>query len=279
MKTITLDGDTYTVPSNWRELTPNQVLSLAKIYMQHKQLSHLKVVFALTLMGLQVKYSNPVTIGETKIYYVKHQSKRVYLLSIDQILSIISEFGWLFQSNYSPQGVQVYINPGLVVNPVRNLKVRFSSLRGPDDGLTGISFIEFMYAETFLYRYQKTTDPHWLNMFIATLWRPLRKGSTLPFNHDKLEQWAKRTARVKPHIAMAIMWYYEGCKHFISTQFPDVFGGGGSSKPTDPFKNYMDLTATLAKADPTKMEQVRQANLYDTLAGLQLMIKESEKRK
>ena len=279
MKTITLDGDTYTIPSNWRELTPEQVLMLAKIFNQNSQLSRLKIVFCLALMGLKLKYANPVTVDDEKMYYIQHSRKRVYLLGLEQIHSLIASVEWLFYNMDTPQGKQVSINPRLVSNPVKNLKIRFSTLRGPDDGLNRISFIEFMYAETFLYRYQRTNEHHWLAMFIATLWRPMRKGNVVPFDYDKVEQWAKRTAKVKPHIAMAIMWYYEGCKYFLSTQFPDVFIGGGTGKPTDPFKGYMDLTATLAAADPTKMEQVRQANLYDTLGALQQMIKQSKKRK
>lgn len=279
MITITLDGDAYTIPSNWRELTPEQVIMLARIFNQNSHLSRLKIVFCLALMGLKLKYSDPVTVGDDKMYYIQHSRKRVYLLSLEQIYSLITAVEWLFYNMDTPQGKQVSINPRLVFNPVKNLKIRFSTLRGPDDGLSKISFIEFVYAETFLYRYQKTKDQKWLAMFIATLWRPIRKGNVLPFDYDKLEQWSKRTIKVKPHIAMAIMWYYEGCKYFLGTQFADVFTGGGVGKAVDPFKGYMDLTTMLSGADPTKTELVRLANLYDTLGALQQMIKQSEKRK
>lgn len=230
-------------------------------------------------MGLKLKYADPVTIGDDKMYYIKHSRKRIYLLSLEQIHTIIAGVEWLFYNIDTPNGKQVSINPRLVFNPARNIKIRFAKLRGPEDGLGNISFYEFMHAETFLYRYNKTNDNQWLAMFIATLWRPMRKGTVLPFDYVKLERWAKRTVKVKPHVALAMVWYYEGCKYFLSTQFPDVFTGGGVGKPTDPFKGYMDLTATLAGADPTKMEAVRHANLYDTLGALQQMIKQSEKRK
>ena len=81
--------------------------------------------------------------------------------------------------------------------------------------------------------------------------------------------------RLRQHQITAMMWYYSACKRFLACKFPLVFAGGSRSS-ADPFHSFMLLTSNLAGADPTKMEQVRQASLYDTMTSLQQMLKQDK---
>lgn len=272
MRTVKLDSDSYTLPSRWQELTTNDIVTLAKLYLQSNNYVKLKVVFCLYLMGLRLKYANPVDIDGDKCYYIKHSNRRVYLLGLEQIHQIVSGVEWIFYNEDTPEGRRISINPRLTANPFRRLKVRFSTLVGPDDALGDISFLEFAFAETYLYRYAKSQNKHWLDMFIATLWRPVKNGNRVEFDQQKIEQWAKRTARIKPAVALAMQWYYAGCKYFLSRKYPKVFTPTGSGGSGDPFEGYMDLTGTLAKSDPTKFADVHNANLYFTLISLEQML-------
>lgn len=278
MKIVKLDSDLYYLPSTWKELTHDQVLFLAKLFLQDNSFIKLKVIYCLYLMGLNLKYANPVTVDGESLYYVKHSRKKVYLLSIEQIYSIVAGIDWLFPKLDTDESKQ--INPRLTANPIRDIKIRFSTFRGPDDALGNITYIEFMHAETYLYRFETTQDSKWLAMFIATLWRPMLKGTVLPFNQEKIERWAKRTAKVKPHIALAVKWYYTGCKHFLAKEFPKPFeGSAAEGKPKDPFKGYLQLATTLTSADATKTNDLMNTSLYFALSALNAMLEAHEKNK
>jgi hypothetical protein len=279
MKLVKLDRDLYSLASKWPELTNEQILFLAKLLLQDGSFTKLKVIYCLYLMGLNLKYSNPVYLNGEVLYYVKHSRTKVYLLSLEQIYTLVAGIEWIFYNQETPEGKQVSINPRLTANPVRDIKIRFTKLRGPDDALGNITYIEFMFAETYLYRYESTKDSKWLAMFIATLWRPLKKGTVEPFDQTKLERWAHRTARIKPHVAMTIRWYYSGCKYFLSLKYPRVFGGAGDGKPKDPFEGYMKLATTLSSADATKTNDLMYTSLYFALSALDVMIEASEKTK
>ncbi len=277
MRNIKLDNDSYTLQSKWSELTPKQVIDLAKIYLAGNGFIRLKVVYCLYLMGLRLKYSNPVMLDGKSLYYVKYNRKRVYLLSLEQIYSIVSCIEWIFYTEKTADGPKISINPRLIFNPAKQIKVYFTKLQGPDDGLGNISFMEFIHAETFLFRYNSTADPKWLAMFIATLWRPVKNGKLTEFDQSKVDRWAKRTAKIKPEVSLALTWYYQGCKFFLSNKFKRVFSGVGG-KATDPFEGFLNLTSTLAGADVTKMERVRASSLYDTLTALEQMLQAQEEQ-
>lgn len=278
MKTITIDNDTLTVPSRWGELTTDQVLTLAKLVGQNVSYFNISVRYCLYLLGLKPRLYPPIMVDGESLYYVKGRNKKnKYLLSTTQVHAIGKSFDWLFKRQYTENKVNIALNPLLTSNVVKDIKVRFSTLRGPEDVLGNISWAEFVFAETYLARYHKTNDPKWLAHFLATLWRPLCWGTVLPFSQAKVTQQAKRTIRVKPHIALAAIWYYEGCKAFLAREYPRPFGGGGASK-ADPFKGYMDLTVTLARADATKAEDVLNANLHFTLKSLDVMLQQNEKK-
>lgn len=217
--------------------------------------------------------------GES-LYYVKGRNKKnKYLLSTTQVHAIGKSFDWLFKRSYTENTVSIALNPLLTSNVVKDIKIRFSTLRGPEDVLGNISWAEFVFAETFLARYNTTGDPKWLAQFMATLWRPLRKGARISFDQSKVEQHARRTIRIKPHVALAAIWFYNGCKEFLSKEYPRPFSAAGGGKSRDPFKGYMDLTVTLARADATKAEKVLEANLHFTLKSLDMMIQANEKKK
>lgn len=271
MHNITIDSDNYSLKSKWSELTTDEVIGLANIYMSGNDYSRLKIVCCLYLLGLKLKYADPVLLDGKLLYYVKHSRKRVYLLSLEQMQCLITSVEWLFYNEHTPEGKKISINPRLTFNPVKKIKLCFTSLVGPDDFLGNITFTEFIHAETFLYRYNTTGDRSWLSKFMATLWRPIRKGKVVNFDQELIERWSWRTEKVKPDIALAIMWFYQGCKFYLSKKFPRVFMGS-TGKTTDPFDSFMDLTSTLAGADATKMDAVRSANLYDTLKALEQML-------
>lgn len=278
MRIVKIDNDSYTLPSKWQELSTSDMLMLARLYLQSNNYIKLKVGFCLYLMGLRLKYSNPVVVDDMNCYYVKHNKKSVYLLGLEQIYQLVAGIEWIFYNEETPEGHKISINPRFNFNPFPRLKVRYSILVGPDAALGNVTFLEFMFAETYLYRYGKTHNTKWLAMFISTLWRPTKKGNRMEFDQQKVEQWAVRTERIKPAVALVMQWYYDGCKYFLSRRFPNVFTPSGET-PTDPFDSYMKLTATLAKADPTKFNDVRSANLYDTLESLEQMLEAAKPKK
>ena len=281
MKHITIDNDHLTVPSKWSELTTDQVITLAKLVGQNTSYFNISVRYCLYLLGLKPRLYPPIVVDGESLYYVKgRNSSNKYLLSTTQVHALAQSFDWLYRRTHNPdETVTVGVNPLLTDNPVKDIKIRFTTLRGPEAVLGNITWIEFIFAETFLARYNSTSDPKWLAQFIATLWRPLNKGTVVPFEQGKVERHARRTIRIKPHIALAAIWFYNGCKDFLSKEYPRPFSTAGGGKAKDPFKGYMDLTVTLARADATKAEKVLEANLHFTLKSLDMMIQANEKKK
>lgn len=278
MKSVKFDNDSYTLPEKWSELSDDEILFLAKLHLKNKEFVKFKTIYCLYLLGLRLKFSTPVMLKGELLYYVKHSRTRVYLLSAEQIHALNSAIDWLFTSENVDNVRKVLVNSKLVRNPVKNICVRFKKYRGPDDGLGNITYSEFMHAETFLHRFDTNNDSKWLAMFLATLWRPVKNGTVEPFNQDKLERRAKMLSKVKPHIILAIRWYYSGCKAFLAKEFPLTFSPSVSTaKPSDPFKGYLDLANTLSSSDATKVESLLNTNIYFALRALEDMISKAEK--
>lgn len=278
MNHFTIDKEPYSIASKWSELTAEQVLTLARWFGKSQAYHRIKIEFAFYLLGLKVMIRKPIDTLDGYLYYVTSNRKKIHLLSTASVAAVARQVDWLFRTYNTATGDSISLNPLLINNPVRDIKIRFCTLRGPDDGLGNITFREFIFAETFLHRYHTTQQPAWLAKFMATLWHPMRFGIAQPFRQEKVDQWSKRTLRIKPHVAMAIGWYYQGSKEFLMRKYPHVFSVGGG-KSTDPFESYMHLTATLARSNPTQMEQVRDANIHDTLVSLEQMIKDSKPKR
>lgn len=281
MKTIAIDNDNFIVPSKWNDLAPEQVMTLAKLVQQNASYFNISVKFCLYLLGLKPKLYHPILVDGESLYYVRGKSnKNKYLLSTAQVHALVKSFSWLFVSHRDESdAITMGVNPLVNYNPVKDIKVRFTKLRGPDDVLGNISWMEFIFAETFLTRYNMTGDIKWLAQFLAVLWRPLKDGNILPFEQSKVERQACRTIRINHNTALVATWFYAGCKAFLAKKYPRALGGSGGGKQSDPFEGYMDLTVTLAKTDKASPDSVLGTNLHFVLKSLDIMLQQQQQQK
>jgi hypothetical protein len=89
----------------------------------------------------------------------------------------------------------------------------------PKPRLEGMSFGQFMFADTFYNDWCKDGKDEDLNRFVACLYLP--KNYFFDSNH--LEAFAKRTARLEPEVKYAISLNYRLIKEWLTEKYPLIF--------------------------------------------------------
>ncbi|SHL87937.1 hypothetical protein [Hymenobacter psychrotolerans] len=106
---------------------------------------------------------------------------------------------------------------------------------GAGDNLSGVSFGEFIFADTYFCAYARHQAPEALSHFIASLYRPARRKGPRPgdadwsgdvreaFNEHNIEYHA-RVLRWLPEVdQLSIYLWYRGCRAQLQADFPQVF--------------------------------------------------------
>lgn len=163
------------------------------------------------------------------------------------------------------------LRPTVKKQPFPVLKLRFRKYIGYKNALTDMLFGEFIFAETYYYRYLKTKDEAWLNRLLAVLYVGLKTASGRSLARENIEQNAAIIAKLPPYIKLAIRFFYDGSKEQLAEEFPSILGSGGSAsgKAKDPFKDFHKITIAMASANPTDAEDVRSSLLYDALESFE----------
>lgn len=274
MHRITFNSDSYTLPGKWDELTPQQLLAVAKIMLTDSQWDNIKTRLALYFLGLRVMRRKTVMIDSVEHFYVKHGIRKVYLLSAFDLEALGNALSFLTEKP-NAEG-QRMLRPRVRKQPFASLKIRLRKLTGCADGLTDMLFGEFVFAETYYYRYLTTHDEMWFNRLLAILYRKTKNGKKQEFSEETIERNARLFAYLPPYKKLAMRFYYDGCKEFLAAKYPETLGGGGSGKAKDPFEDFHKLTVALASADPTKAEDVRNSLLYDALESFEQSVKKQQ---
>ncbi|NQU52254.1 MAG: hypothetical protein HQ522_06910, partial [Bacteroidetes bacterium] len=134
-------------PSEWNELTLEQLLYIAPRVMLVNISLRLRSEILFHLIGLKVKDYKEMNLSQLK--------------------GLFPAVDWLFKS------------PELTKNLIPELEIEGHNFIGPEDEIKNFSVSQFAFADKFLGQFLKTKDEQYLNLLIGTLYtiegKPFRK--------------------------------------------------------------------------------------------------------
>lgn len=249
MNFISIRGIDSTLPSCWDELTPQQLIWLAKrfpltptrgfvydffIYcLNLPRRPRAAWAFALNVFAekrvnrfvgnaIRIAAEKNLPLNDTlpEVDFFKQQ----LAMAIDQL----ENFEWLF--------TDFVLNKNLL--PVINF--RFKKYYGPDWLLSNLTADEFDHADQFFLSFLQDKDEADLNRLIATLWRRKTVKAEYedirqPFSEFLIEENAASIAKWPMHQKTACLLIYSGMRNaFVALEDSKaVFSSSGSGKSTD----------------------------------------------
>ena len=258
MRTITIANKKIEVPSAWNELLDAQLKLLACLVMEAYSLQEVKLKLLLFCIGARVRRANEQV---SDVWALALGSKTVFLSAAE-----LEEMGRMFDFLFDTEG---RLDVRLTRTPFFRLETRRMMLMGPEDGLTNVSYGQFVQAQTLLPLVQADFDSH-INDFLCVLWKDLRFEPT----EDGAPEWLYGVPDSEKRV---MLWYYIGSLRFIAEKFPRLFSGGEAATDENPFDAQQRIIDELAGGDVTKKEQVRRSPLYDVLYTLEMAIERRDK--
>ena len=260
MRTITIANKNIEVPSAWNELLDAQLRLLACLVMEAYSLQEVKLKLLLFCIGARVRRANEQV---SDVWALALGSKTVFLSA-----SELEEMGRMFDFLFDTEG---RLDVRLTRTPFFRLETPRMMLMGPEDGMTNVSYGQFVQAQTLLPLVQADFDSH-INDFLCVLWKDLRFEPT----EDGAPEWLYGVPDSEKRV---MLWYYIGSLRFIAEKFPRLFSGGEAATDENPFDAQQRIIDELAGGDVTKKEQVRRSPLFDVLYTLEMAIERRDKER
>lgn len=198
-------------------------------------------------------------------YQVSLPGMNIYLTS-GQLTALSSVYDFLFCKTDKSYDLDIR----LTRNPFTSYVMKDKMLAGPEDGLTNISYGQFIMLQTWQQQMKKDFNTA-LDNFLAVIWK---EGS---FSISE-EGGAELFKEVDSVVKTVMFWFFLGSMRFIQEKFPRVFSGTGNNGG-DVFDIQQRIVDELASGDVTKKEQVKDCLLYDALYTLEMAIERDEKMK
>jgi hypothetical protein len=118
------------------------------------------------------------------------------------------------------------------------------TLYGPADGLANLSFLEFVYADSYFIAYAQRQDTQWLHHLLATLYRPQRRpyrphaadyagDRRQNFNPALIDERLSLVARLPQAEQLAILTWYRGCRRALEHRYAAVFTPENEQKASE----------------------------------------------
>ncbi|MEI7594510.1 MAG: hypothetical protein WCK02_02095 [Bacteroidota bacterium] len=273
MRIFIINNTQFSIPQEWNEIPDATLLFIAELIQQ--EITKQEFLIKIFLFNAKLK------IAQIKSkHIVLSKGKEKYYLTACLLNALSKAYLFLLREQNADDECICELSNNRTT-PISVLDIKGIKYYSPSDSLTNITLHEYIFAETYYHKYAITGKVEYLDMLIATLYRPKsRECKTFlcdirePFNDFIISKRAKEINRLNFNIKIAIKWFYEGSCSYIQTKFPEVFKPAPLGKKQDVFEGFMKLVNVLANNDLTKNELVRNANLYEALITLnELMIK------
>ncbi len=138
-----------------------------------------------------------------------------------------------------------------------------------------MTFEQFLiFSETYYSQYIKSGEEEHLNLFIASLYT--REKNI--FDSDLIEKNAKLLSKLSVPEKTAILFFYQGSRHYLGLKFPELFSSkneGSAEKEYD----FLGVAELLNKEDVSKNNTIRKTNIYEIFTRLTNLIKQQNERK
>lgn len=253
MRTITFDKEIYYAPGEWNEFTAEQLIFLSLLVSKECTAQEVKLKLLLFCLSARIR-RYMAAHGE---HFNIKIGKKSYFLTAAQLTGLCEVFDFLFVETTKGS---VTLNIKLTRNPFRKIQSGKIILFGPDDGLTDISYGQFIMLQA--YQQQMAVDWNYIDQFLSVIYK--ENGFT-----TKAEGNPEFMKAIQPDIKTVLFWFYLGSVNFIVEKFMKVFSSDGIIQ-SDVFDNQMRIVDALANGDVTKKEQVKESLLYDALYTMEI---------
>lgn len=258
MNTIEINKYVFKSPDDWNSLTRKQLLYIAGrldywLWLSKKQYSIGKEKFFLLMKLMSISRFN-ILSRKTKLFY-----KLFHSSDEDSLAGLLITTDFVFSGENT-----------LTKNLLPTIRKGFKTYYGPSDRLSNIGFYEFVFADSFYLKYRETKNKKWLNLLVASLYRPKLER----FDNALLEKRAELFSRISLAEKQAIYIFYIGCRISLVKKYPDAFSSNKANKG----KNYgwEGIILGLAGNRFGTIEETRQTNLHTVLTYIQMNSEKNE---
>jgi hypothetical protein len=187
IKDIKQKVHTFNGPQSWEEITPKQLRAWGKVCLLKAKVEDAMKAISYIFFNVDKKLFDQ--LEDSQHHAIHH--KISFLKKNDCYFWIIPSF-WFFLRKYY----------------------------GPANRLSNLTINEYRTTELYYQLYMGTNDPKFLNLLIATLYRPKRaKQGNNDMRADYQEIDAQKRATsfkwLPVSLKYAILFNYEGCRHYI----------------------------------------------------------------
>lgn len=196
------------VPQNWCEVTQNQLIAIARLYKSGIS----DFAFLKTMSGLKGKIINRLSDFErfklTEIFDFVGDQKPYHEFIIHQIV--------------------------LPSQRLRNGEILFA----PEGKLKGVTFGQFIFADSYFANYQQSSDQNDLNKFIASLY--LKKDEL--FDEKHIQNRHAKIGKIDKNTREAIALNYQLIHEWLALAYPLIFQKRQESIDDDKTRNQQPAT-------------------------------------
>lgn len=282
MTTITINTHRFTIPASWDDMTLAQLVGVVNLSDMKLDMLTFKLKMLLLMTGWVLLPSD--TRG---VYVFALKWNKTVRLEEYQLNEVMQHLDFLIKQTDTREGSIYTIYSQLTAQKIRMFRIRGRRFYGPKDKLFNLRFAEYLSADNYFNRYFETHNEHFLDMLIATLYRPRKKGLKTwspafdgdfrqKYNSHLTETYAARVSNLDQFSKTVILLYYQGCKNHLIKQFPQVFQQGSGSRSR---YGALGLVDALTNGDVTKTESIRSQYLYDVFVHLNELVSKNEEIK
>ncbi|NQU84321.1 MAG: hypothetical protein HQ541_01040 [Mariniphaga sp.] len=234
-------------PENWDEVTPTQLITIACLYKN-----------SITLMQFLNK------MIQIKIRILK-KLDQYQLLKLTELVGFVSDFKPFKH---------------FVINKLDCDEILYS----PKPKLKGMSFGQFIFADTYFNNYRFDSKQEDLNKFIASLYLPENKA----FDEDTIDQRSELIANLDIGTKEAIAINYQLIWEWLCNVYPLIFQKQEQDPDTvikEPVKkpknntNWIKILDSIVGDNIINMDKYTQLNVHTVLRHMTKLYKDSLKRK
>lgn len=238
-------SETIQVASKWEELTYQQLLYVGEYWEAWRMMlqSGQSLLKAKALLFLELMMGNTIFNRKKRIDLIAQADNE-----IQYQLTELTEF--IFNSN------------DLVKCPIKYIDYHFKKLYAPDDGLGNITALEFAFADDFFMRYLDKGVIEDLELMIACLYRPLKKGShnRIVFDKTNIEKSLSGVYHLTYAQRQVILIWYMGCRKKIIDSNKELFSKDNQSTAKN--KGWLPVILAMAGDKFGTFDQTGQTDLH-----------------
>lgn len=279
MKQVQIDKHSFSIPESWKEVTDEQFRFIAIMLASNPNPNEMLLKIFMFITGIEAG-DGFFTVGDKPFVSIKINDENV-LIGSEELAYATMLLKWIFHERRNAEGDITYeFRCDRINNPVPKLKCGKTILHGPADGLTNITWGEYIYASSNLYWYAKSKQTSFLVKAAAILYREEGERTDsdcrIPFDSDKCEYRELIIRKAKMEDLLMINLWFQSCQTFLRSKFPHPYEGGGTATNDNPFDNYIRMTTAMAQHNAPSLSEWMKTELYVVLASLDEQIKNAK---